>query len=221
MGIVNFSDLTIEDVQEGARLNRLYREWHAAYRHAQTFKERCQLVRTIYREMMPHIMDASAQYQRGMVDPYVVNWQFTAIEEIAWHSLRGLGLPFYPQVPVDRYFVDFASPYFRLGIELDGVEYHNEDRDDKHDTTLMRHGWTIFRITGREANATLQLDDQDEESPEFWETSHGILTALDHLYFRPDPEEYRYFDEAMRVLDSHQSGAFLRNWYKHTLGYRR
>ena len=42
-----------------------------------------------------------------------------------------LGLPFYPQYPIGKYFVDFADPVKKIVIECDGKKYHQDKEKDK------------------------------------------------------------------------------------------
>lgn len=86
------------------------------------------------------------------IDPYFYDWEFTPIEREGWNSIRRMGLPMYPQIPVERYFLDFGDPYKLIGVELDGAQWHNVASDTIRDTRLGQLGWRIFRITGREAN---------------------------------------------------------------------
>lgn len=78
------------------------------------------------------------------------------------------GLPLYPQFPLFNYFIDFANPYLRIGVELDGKQ-HDQNVDQERDDRLAEYGWSIFRIAGLEANTAfenqtdLDLADYPEE----------------------------------------------------------
>ena len=76
--------------------------WRIRYAAARTIEERWMLIREIYRDRMPEILARSAQHRRARISPYFVDWPFTPIETIAWQTIRYLGTPRYPQVPVDR-----------------------------------------------------------------------------------------------------------------------
>ncbi|MEW6606048.1 MAG: DUF559 domain-containing protein [bacterium] len=87
--------------------------------------------------------------------PYsIFDWNlvFTEIESNVWSDIRYWGLPFYPQFPVRKYFIDFADPIWKIGIEVDG-KYHKKReqgrKDLKKDEYLRNKGWFIFRISGR------------------------------------------------------------------------
>ena len=48
---------------------------------------------------------------------------------------------------VENYFIDIAFPERKLGIELDGKEFHKDKtRDEKRDDWLKAQGWEIYRI---------------------------------------------------------------------------
>jgi len=74
------------------------------------------------------------------------------------------GIVLYPQFPIFNSFIDFANPYLKIGLELDGKDYHNLDKDYETDKKLSRFGWKIFRVTGKEANTdyltNIELDDR-------------------------------------------------------------
>lgn len=85
-----------------------------------------------------------------MVNPYPVDWKFTPIEYSAWQTIRILGLPFYPQYPIGRYFVDFADPVMRLALECDGKDWHDPVKDARRDAAISALGWRVKRFTGRQ-----------------------------------------------------------------------
>lgn len=112
-----------------------------------------------------------------MVHPYrAVDWVrvFTPIESLAWNAIRCRGLPLYPQYPVGRYFVDFGDPVYRLAVECDGKQWHDQARDAARDAELRKLGWTIKRFTGRQCCLP---EDHPESIDAFleslrWETYH-------------------------------------------------
>lgn len=83
-------------------------------------------------------------------NPYPIDWLpvFTPIEYDAWWSIRYYGLPFYPQFPVGRFFVDFGDPNRSIAIECDGARWHSATRDEARDLALQGLGWKVFRIPG-------------------------------------------------------------------------
>lgn len=134
-----------------------------------------------------------------MVDPYSIKgWMeiLTPIENNVWHDLRRIGLPFYPQYPIGKYFVDFADPIKKIVIECDGKKYHqNKEKDKKRQKDIEKIGWEIIRIEGWKTCKDLtelynKMEDSDgseeEEDDEIEElrnrlkieTSTGILEEL-------------------------------------------
>lgn len=106
------------------------------------------LAKEYYKIVTPTIMK---ERKRGLgVCPYGLNFTpyQTPIEAILWGYIRCAGLPFYPEYPILDYFIDFADPYLKIGIEADGKEWHNKNKDEYRDTLLKKEGWTIYRISG-------------------------------------------------------------------------
>lgn len=75
---------------------------------------------------------------------------FTPIERIVFGYIRCAGVPLLPEFPVDKYYIDFADPYLKVGIECDGQQWHDPKKDAKRDEELNELGWTIYRLTGAE-----------------------------------------------------------------------
>jgi len=194
------------------------RAWREAYALCATSSQQWAVIRQVYQDVMPHIHAASQYHLRGRINPSFVNWHFTPIEDAAWQTIRWLGTPLYPQVPVGPYFIDFASPSLRIGLELDGAAYHDPAKDTVRDENLMQRGWKIFRITGSESYAshvwTEDMEDlfhEGERGPAWdWlcHSSDGIITALDHVYFRHEPERWLFFELAVESLDRHRLAPF-------------
>lgn len=91
-------------------------------------------------------------------DPYPVDWTrvFTPIECMAWGELRGLGLPFFPQYPILRFFADFADPVKKIAIECDGKKFHSAEKDAARDRQITSDGWKVFRISGSDCNRLVE-----------------------------------------------------------------
>jgi very-short-patch-repair endonuclease len=171
---------------------------------------RWMLLRKIYAEH-------AAEIAGGRVEPYYVDWSplFTPIEAVAWSSIRCKGLPFYPQIPVLNYFLDFANVPLKIGVELDGKAFHDEEKDYRRDLRLLQEGWRIFRIPGSECAKEWMTDqemfdaDLDEEEKlaarRHWmlETCDGVFEALRLIYFCEDGHESRNWDLAEISLQIH------------------
>src|SRR3954447_4113192 len=115
--------------------NRRIDEIAEAMRGNPSFGDRCNLVRRLYRELEPRILDAARS--NSQICPYSVSWddfwRTSPPEFGAWWSIRSYGLPLYPQYPVGRWFVDFGDPYRKIALEVDGAEHHDIEADSQRD----------------------------------------------------------------------------------------
>ena len=159
------------------------------------------VIREAYELMLPIILE-----RKGRCSPYFFDWQMTPIEKLAWQDIRGTGMRLFPQVPVGRYFIDFADPCKRIGVELDGKDFHSEAKDRPRDEWLWSQGWRIFRIPGRMVFAAPKSAFHEDWTHEYREDrdrflfelkewanswSEGIFWALRYFYYtdeeRRDP----------------------------------
>lgn len=147
--------------------------WRAQWEAHKDGPGRWNVLRKIYAELEPELLE-------GRCDPYFIDWMpvFTPIESDMWHYIRALGLPFYPQYPVGRFFVDFADPAKKIAIECDGKQWHDAAKDAKRDSVLLSLGWRVMRFTGRQCYL-------DQDHPE---SAYGAMLALCARYFQ-DSEE--------------------------------
>lgn len=161
--------------------------------------------------------------ERG-IDPYFINWvnYFSPIETQAWQSIRCYGVPLYPQLPVLNYFLDFGNPYFKVGLELDGKDYHDTDKDRIRDEALFNAGWKIFRISGSEMmnlryktpgelHEDYKIDEEEREHEiRHWimNTGDGIIAAMSYVYFNRSLIPERYESTAYKSLENHRLANF-------------
>lgn len=170
----------------------------------------------IYDKVLPEWM---AEYQRTgnmYFDPYVKDWliEFSPIENNVWSDIRGSAIPFYPQIPVAGYFLDFACPMKKMAIECDGAEFHDADKDAARDEELGRLGWTVFRLKGHECKRLidepwlrepdLDLDYQEKLGEWFDSTSAGLVYSIKQKYFSRILTEFAkehggYIDHAIHI----------------------
>lgn len=154
------------------------------------------IIREAYAQALPDILMTGR-------DPYILDWNFTPIEFLAWQDIRASGLPLYPQFPALQYFIDFADPVLQIGVELDGAAYHDRSKDTKRDEELWRHGWRIFRVPGFKSlasGAEWPLERGEKERDEWlrdiaeWgeRWSEGFFWALKTRYYKRDPEPDLY-----------------------------
>jgi len=70
-------------------------------------------------------------------------------EGILWSELRGRrlnGHKFVRQLPIGRYFADFACREVRLVIEVDGSQHLGSRWDAARDTYMVSQGWSVARF---------------------------------------------------------------------------
>lgn len=176
--------------------------------------------RSIYKNLLPEIMGRKGNHYG--IDPYFIDWttHFTPIESDAWHTIRCLGLPLYPQFPVGNVFVDFGDPVKKIALECDGKAYHDAEKDLIRDYELFKAGWIVFRATGRECHkADIDLESMIEdlrnecmyesdfnEKVEDWalNTSDGLITAIGWKYYGKNTHELRSFF-LQESLENHSS----------------
>lgn len=108
-------------------------------------------VRAFYEWAMPMILAERAD--EWAIDTYAWDAKpiifMTPIEAWLWSDIRALNAIFYPQVPVGRFFVDFANPTARVALECDGAEFHQDQaRDAARDRWLESEGWRVYRFPG-------------------------------------------------------------------------
>ena len=178
-------------------------------------------IREIYARILPEWMADYQSTGRMHHDPYFMEplMQFTPIEAAVWRDIRSLGLPFYPQIPALNYFLDFACPMLKIGIECDGKAWHDYDLDRARDARLSGAGWTIFRIEGHECMRGIEqpwedgVDEYDREQVSKWfmTTSTGILYAIKQFYFTHDKTNFAdaHRDLILSTLFEHQSTPFV------------
>jgi very-short-patch-repair endonuclease len=134
-------------------------------------------------------------------DPYSFGfWDeiFSPIEKLVWHDIRSVGIPMYPQYPVLGYFLDFADPIIKLGIEVDGKDFHTDkEKDLKRQSEIEREGWTIVRINGDKtkrgsrSSFISESDEMEMDSDEvenklieyYANTSEGMIRAIKKNFY--------------------------------------
>lgn len=168
-------------------------------------------IREAYASLLPEWM---AEYEATgdmRQDPYFMDWIFTPIEQGVWSDIRSLGLPFFPQMPVLNYFIDFGNPFLKIGIECDGKAWHDRELDKARDARLAAAGWMIFRIEGHECKRVIEpwTEYEEEERADlvetyFMATSEGLMSAIKRRYFEDDPSDH-YGHQIEATLFEHRS----------------
>lgn len=143
-----------------------------------------------YFEQLKEIRQSYIEQWSGMrgQDPYkFYDWInfFSPIERNVWSHIRYVGLPFFPQFPVGRYYLDFADPFKRIGIEVDGKVHTQEavqKKDERRTKYLHSKGWKIYRIPGWKTYKTYR-DYFPENDYEFWEDEERVAET-ERIYYR-------------------------------------
>lgn len=159
--------------------------------------QRFQSIRAVYAMALPEWMDEYERTGNMFHDPYLMDWDMSPIERNVWGDIRDMCLPFYPQMPALNYFLDFGNPFLKIGIECDGKEWHDAERDRERDARLARAGWMIFRLKGHECvrQVSIHRDCSDEEitprelERHYGATSEGVLRAIKAKYFSDDARD--------------------------------
>jgi len=163
--------------------------------------------RQIYMENICGMLKASEKEIKKWHQVYSVDWVsfFSPIETDTWNSIRCQdSIVLYPQFPLFNYFIDFANPYLKIGLELDGKNYHDPIKDKKRDELLYEYGWKIYRIKGSETYTKFNdifdvqeneiVGDERKKELKNWilNTSDGVVFALKVLYFISENEKEDY-----------------------------
>lgn len=164
-----------------------------------------------YEYITPQIIKRQSERIRGWIYPYChIDWTsyFTPIEQETWQAIRAFGkCPMYPQYPAQRYFIDFANPYVKVGVECDGKEYHlDKEKDLQRDTNLFKDHWNIYRISGADCYKIVddywEVDYMDEREgteilSKFYSlTIEGLLKAIAIFHFN-----YSQFNQKFNELE--------------------
>ena len=76
-------------------------------------------------------------------------------ESIAIKTLDGLNINYEREMPISKYFVDFAIHDMMIILEIDGQQHKNPERaktDILKDAILTKKGWKVYRIKWPEEN---------------------------------------------------------------------
>ena len=110
--------------------------------------------RQYYFDALKQIRENYRKFWKPRCDPYAIwDWYrfLSPMEKLVWADIRFYGLRFYPQYPAGKYYIDFADPVEKIGIEVDGQQFHqNPKKDSARQEELERMGWKIVRIGGWE-----------------------------------------------------------------------
>jgi hypothetical protein len=87
-------------------------------------------------------------------------------ESIAIRTLESLDIEYEYEMPLGKYFVDFAIHSKMIIIEIDGQQHNKPERkkvDDIKDSLLHMNGWKVYRIKWPKDNIIQSIKDILEE----------------------------------------------------------
>lgn len=199
------------------------RELRHAFDRAEKITDKWGVIRQGYMDRMSELMEISKRDKGSWLNPYFVDFasMFSPIEQDAWCAIRSRRAPLYPQFPVFNYFIDFANPYLRIGVELDGRDFHDEAKDRARDEFLAEYDWKIFRIKGTECAAkyrsrqdlnNAEINPRDDEylpavTEWMMHTCEGLIEAI-YIYYFNGLRGLGLTGAAYRALDAHRLAAF-------------
>jgi very-short-patch-repair endonuclease len=183
--------------------------------NAKNYYQKLISLKTYYESNLTEILQTYYESKHLWFIVYPTDWSklFTEIEFQAWCAIREKGrIVLYPQFPVDNYFIDFANPGLKIGLELDGKDFHDKEKDKQRDLNLKQQGWTIYRISGKEMYrtnyTTIGEIDYNEMSEQeihnklsYWllETGDGVIQAIKEIYFE-NRFDIEYEDEEWEAI---------------------
>lgn len=160
IGVYTANDIKQEilDLYHGKDSPRRWEYNLFEFKKLDIFEQRKEIMRC-YELLMPYILERKSNY----INPYILDWQsyLNTNEFSVFAACRCIGVSFYPQFSVGKYCLDFANPYYRIGIEVDSNTYHTYEKDLKRDTELRKLGWKIYHLTSSEAypNSKQNIED--------------------------------------------------------------
>jgi very-short-patch-repair endonuclease len=180
---------------------------------ATNYYQKLQALKKYYSQVDEDIIKAFKVSKFRWQNTYPYDWSriLTPIEFQAWQAIRSKGrIVLYPQYPVLNYYLDFANPGLKIGLELDGKQYHNKERDVIRDAELKNAGWVIYRITGKEMMRSnfkelyeiqelLRYDEAHYDDLRYWllETGDGVIEAIKAFHFEDLDKKYSYSDNEL------------------------
>jgi very-short-patch-repair endonuclease len=175
-------------VREGNSL-----DFHGRYAKASDWRLKQLVVQDAYKHFLPSIIEAAKTGHS--IDPNIVTWKFSLVEDAAWYQIRALGLPLYPQFPILDYFADFADPFRKIVVEVNRSKPQNKKSDNLREKLMREAGWKVHRINGRTLMRYLQPSFSADIAREIEENINS-----DHLFLE---ENKFYLEMAESTLDGY------------------
>lgn len=169
--------------------------------------------RRIYEDLTPRILETAESHGvRKWMYAYSYDWisHFSDAEDACWCSIRSKKVVLYPQYPLMNYLLDFGNPFLKIGLEIDGKDYHDTESDKERDERCWAKGWRIFRVpaalcyTPYKSFYDTHRRDLTEADMNNWflNSLDGVVEAIQIVYFT-EPSEFceSEDDEDSEVLD--------------------
>lgn len=221
-GIRNASEF-LDEVHKSFQDEKTLSPLRDAVRSAPTWQTRLKAIRELYQahERLGEDFNGFDPYSLELHD----HW--SPIEWRLWQDVRSLSrMDMLPQFPVGPYFLDFANPKHKIGVEADGKAFHNAVRDKARDQRLWdQYGWKVYRVSGAETFRSRPAPwewerdyyDAHERYPSradtepvatsfFSNTSTGVAWAIRAIEI--DRKQDKWFDEMAESLDAHRLASF-------------
>lgn len=181
-----------------------------------------------YAEQTPYIIKRENRWAYPYGFDFDIVKEMSPIERDLWMDIRCYGkLPMYPQYPALGYFLDFGNPRHKIGIECDGKEFHNPEKDRKRDLRLFEEGWKIYRLPGSDCVKPIpdeyfnihEYDDREKTDilRSFYEnTGAGLVKALACYYLNCRDFDFE-LREAEMIIDCLNSRISLKDKFQHSI----
>lgn len=209
-GWTKLSDLINDNWESMVKYISTSGKLQGALENSHTYFDKLKSLKDFYLTNLNEILKTYKESKHLWFISYPTDWtnHFTKIEYQAWCTIREIGrIVLYPQFPVENYFLDFGNPGLKIGLELDGKDFHNKEKDTKRDKVLKEFGWTIYRISGKEMFRTnyktlSELNFNDYDFPDiqkhlsYWllETGDGVIQAIKEIYFE-EQIDWEYIED--------------------------
>jgi very-short-patch-repair endonuclease len=200
----SISDEEYAELQAKARKGNSL-DFHSRYAKATDWQSKQLVIRAAYQYYLPSILEAARTGHS--LDPNIVTWDFSQVEDDTWHQIRALGLPFYPKFPVLDYFADFADPFRKISIEVSKRELHSTKSHNLREKLMQQAGWKVYRVPSR---TTLRYLDGAFTA----DIARAIEEAINNEH--PFSEENRsYLEMAESTLDGYLLALRRRHYTKY------
>lgn len=190
-------EIKIELLSYIERMNKFEGNLH--FEPSDKYFYKLQTIRNYYKCHQEEIIKWNTKHPNTLYRSYPYDWDdvFTPIERQAWNSMRCKGrICLYPQYPALNFYLDFGNPLKKIGLEIDGKEWHNIEKDKIRDKILQSDGWKIYRVSGSQMNNDNYTSLYDYDINEYeqhaymnhirqwiYNTGDGVIEAIKVIHF--------------------------------------